>query len=124
MNTLVRKLRNLPEGTQHFLLITAVMMAAIIQIIDTTIAEFGKSADANTRALIRRNARAIITEAAGDFDKLEDIAAKLYKAPLTKKQAERAATKARKQAAAATTNPGDNAPPVAQADALRGRLRL
>jgi DHA2 family multidrug resistance protein len=38
LNTLIRKLQNLPEGTQHFLLITAVMMAAIIQLIDTTIA--------------------------------------------------------------------------------------
>lgn len=38
MNTYILKLRNLPEGTRHFLLITAVMMAAIIQIIDTTIA--------------------------------------------------------------------------------------
>lgn len=38
MNTLARKLQNLSEGTRHFLLITAVMMAAIIQIIDTTIA--------------------------------------------------------------------------------------
>ncbi|MEZ5572389.1 MAG: DHA2 family efflux MFS transporter permease subunit [Halioglobus sp.] len=38
MNILIRKLRSLPEGTQHFLLITAVMMAAIIQIMDTTIA--------------------------------------------------------------------------------------
>jgi DHA2 family multidrug resistance protein len=38
LNVLIRKLRELPEGIQHFLLITAVMMAAIIQIIDTTIA--------------------------------------------------------------------------------------
>jgi DHA2 family multidrug resistance protein len=38
LNILIRKLQNLSEGTQHFLLITAVMMAAIIQIIDTTIA--------------------------------------------------------------------------------------
>ena len=38
MNTLIRKLQELPEDTKHFLLITAVMMAAIIQIIDTTIA--------------------------------------------------------------------------------------
>jgi MFS transporter, DHA2 family, multidrug resistance protein len=38
LNTLIRRLQNLSEETQHFLLITAVMMAAIIQIIDTTIA--------------------------------------------------------------------------------------
>ncbi|MEZ5504379.1 MAG: DHA2 family efflux MFS transporter permease subunit [Halioglobus sp.] len=38
MNTLINKLQSLSEETQHFLLITAVMMAAIIQIIDTTIA--------------------------------------------------------------------------------------
>ncbi len=38
MNALIQKLQGLPEGTKHFLLITAVMMAAIIQIIDTTIA--------------------------------------------------------------------------------------
>lgn len=38
MNTLLRKLQGLPDGTRHILLITAVMMAAIIQIIDTTIA--------------------------------------------------------------------------------------
>lgn len=35
---LIRGIRNLSEKTQHVLLITAVMMAAIIQIIDTTIA--------------------------------------------------------------------------------------
>lgn len=38
MNTLTGKLQGLPEETRHFLLVTAVMMAAIIQIIDTTIA--------------------------------------------------------------------------------------
>lgn len=35
---MIRSIRNLSQETQHFLLITAVMMAAIIQIIDTTIA--------------------------------------------------------------------------------------
>lgn len=35
---MIRKIQNLSQETQHFLLITAVMMAAIIQIIDTTIA--------------------------------------------------------------------------------------
>ncbi len=38
MNPLIRRIHNLPEETQHFLLVTAVMMAAIMQIIDTTIA--------------------------------------------------------------------------------------
>ncbi len=38
MSALTRRLQNLSEETQHFLLIVAVMMAAIIQIIDTTIA--------------------------------------------------------------------------------------
>ncbi len=38
MQFIIRKIQNLPQGTQHLLLITAVMMAAIIQIIDTTIA--------------------------------------------------------------------------------------
>ena len=35
---MIRSIRNLSQETQHVLLITAVMMAAIIQIIDTTIA--------------------------------------------------------------------------------------
>jgi DHA2 family multidrug resistance protein len=35
---MIRSIRNLSQQTQHVLLITAVMMAAIIQIIDTTIA--------------------------------------------------------------------------------------
>ncbi len=38
MNPLIRRIQNLSEETQHFLLVTAVMMAAIMQIIDTTIA--------------------------------------------------------------------------------------
>jgi len=38
LNFLILKLQNLPDSTRHFLLIVAVMMAAIIQIIDTTIA--------------------------------------------------------------------------------------
>lgn len=38
MSAFVRRLQNLSEETRHVLLITAVMMAAIIQIIDTTIA--------------------------------------------------------------------------------------
>jgi MFS transporter, DHA2 family, multidrug resistance protein len=38
VNSLILKLQNLPDSTRHILLITAVMMAAIIQIIDTTIA--------------------------------------------------------------------------------------
>jgi MFS transporter, DHA2 family, multidrug resistance protein len=38
MNALSRKVRNLSVEAQHFLLITAVMMGATIQIIDTTIA--------------------------------------------------------------------------------------
>jgi DHA2 family multidrug resistance protein len=38
VNTLTRQLQGLSEETRHFLLVTAVMMAAIIQIIDTTIA--------------------------------------------------------------------------------------
>jgi len=38
LNVLVRRIRSLSQETQHVLLITAVMMAAIIQIIDTTIA--------------------------------------------------------------------------------------
>lgn len=38
MNTVIRRIQNLSAETQHFLLVTAVMMAAIMQIIDTTIA--------------------------------------------------------------------------------------
>jgi len=38
VSALIRRLQDLSEETQHFLLIIAVMMAATIQIIDTTIA--------------------------------------------------------------------------------------
>lgn len=38
MNAITRKLRQLPENVQRILLITAVMMAAIVQVLDTTIA--------------------------------------------------------------------------------------
>jgi DHA2 family multidrug resistance protein len=38
VNLLIRKMQELPPDTQHFLLITAIMSAAIIQIMDTTIA--------------------------------------------------------------------------------------
>ena len=95
---------------------------ALTKIVDAAIAEMGRTVTPKVRAIIQKNVRKILAESGGDPDKFEKVVSDLYNAPVTKKDI-RAQAKARKQAAASITNPGENAAPVSQADALRGRLK-